>query len=416
MKKSLLFIISSLLFSPAGAQTDQNADQIIIKEVYNGGCPMDEGSSFFQSDKAVVLYNNCPERIIATNLCFGFATPYNAEANSISSIYGKDGSLVYEEEGFIPALNGIWYFPSTLVIEPFQQVVVNVSGAIDNTKTYSQSVNYAFKEYYCMYDPESGYNSTTNYPTPSDVIPTDHYLKAVKYGQANTWPLSVMSPALFLFQTQDVLPTDYGTNADNLWYAPGEAHDAIHACLKVPVEWIIDGVEVFNGAKKESCKKRLTADIDAGYVYLTNKLGHSLYRNVDKDMTEALAENADKLVYDYALGADPSAIDAEKSIQQGAHIIYRDYNDSSNDFHERQRCSLRDYMPQGEEPQPEPKKGDVNGDGIVDVADISSIITVMAAPSDLPALGEAMADVNGDGVVDVADISSVISIMAGTGN
>ena len=52
-------------------------------------------------------------------------------------------------------------------------------------------------------------------------------------------------------------------------------------------------------------------------------------------------------------------------------------------------------------------KGDVNGDGVVDVADIASIITVMAAGSYSTA-----ADVNGDGWVDVADIASVISIMS----
>ena len=51
--------------------------------------------------------------------------------------------------------------------------------------------------------------------------------------------------------------------------------------------------------------------------------------------------------------------------------------------------------------------GDVNIDGVVDVADIASIIDVMAGERE-----NASADVNGDGVVDVADISSVISIMA----
>ena len=59
-------------------------------------------------------------------------------------------------------------------------------------------------------------------------------------------------------------------------------------------------------------------------------------------------------------------------------------------------------------------KGDANGDGTVDVADIATIISVMAAPSNLPPLGEAMADVNGDGTVDVADIATIISIMAGS--
>ena len=51
--------------------------------------------------------------------------------------------------------------------------------------------------------------------------------------------------------------------------------------------------------------------------------------------------------------------------------------------------------------------GDVNGDGAVDVADISNIITIMADG------GKDMSgDVNGDGAVDVADISAVITIMA----
>ena len=54
-------------------------------------------------------------------------------------------------------------------------------------------------------------------------------------------------------------------------------------------------------------------------------------------------------------------------------------------------------------------KGDVNGDGTVDVADISAIISVMAGST---AITPANADVNGDGTVDVADISTVIAVMA----
>ena len=53
---------------------------------------------------------------------------------------------------------------------------------------------------------------------------------------------------------------------------------------------------------------------------------------------------------------------------------------------------------------------DVNSDGVVDVADISSIISCMAGEE---GIDESKADVNGDGVVDVADISTVITVMAG---
>ena len=52
---------------------------------------------------------------------------------------------------------------------------------------------------------------------------------------------------------------------------------------------------------------------------------------------------------------------------------------------------------------------DVNGDGTVDVADIATVISVMAGSAgDSPA----SADVNGDGTVDVADIATIISEMA----
>ncbi len=52
--------------------------------------------------------------------------------------------------------------------------------------------------------------------------------------------------------------------------------------------------------------------------------------------------------------------------------------------------------------------GDVNGDFAVDVADIASVISAMAAGRYDP-----VADVNRDGAVDVADIATTISIMAG---
>lgn len=51
--------------------------------------------------------------------------------------------------------------------------------------------------------------------------------------------------------------------------------------------------------------------------------------------------------------------------------------------------------------------GDVNGDSVVDVADIANVIDLMAQGSFLPA-----ADVNNDGSIDVADIAAIIDIMA----
>ena len=315
--------------------------RLVIKELYCGGCMADDGVTAFQYDKCVILYNNSGETASFDNLCFGMGAPANAQANN--NTYTADGKLSYEEDGFTPVWNGIWYFPATLTIAPYSQVVVNIHGAIDNTLTVSQSVNYANSDYYCMFDPESGYSNQRYSPTPSEMIPTAHYLKAAVYGQGNAWPLSNSSPALVLFQTKDVAPADYAANTANYWY-DGGGSSAIKRCVKVPNDWIIDAVEVFSRDYATQCVKRLTADIDAGYVWMTNKQGHAIYRNVDQKETEQLEENEGRLVYNYTLGVDdstdPSGIDAEASILNGAHIIYQNTNNATNDFHERRHCSL----------------------------------------------------------------------------
>ena len=320
---------------------DQNVDQVIIKEIYNGGCLTDDGAKY-QFDKCIILYNNCGEQAVINNLCIGQVSPSNSYANNKN--YDEQGNLTYESEGFHPIWQGLWYFPNSLVIAPYSQVVVNVCGAIDNTQTVSQSVNYANSDYYTMYDPESGLTNSSYYPTPTSEIPTSHYLKCKFLALGNAWAYSVNSPATLLFQVQGTDPSTWAENADNTWYDGGTVSAAM-ICLKVPTEWILDGVEVYAAGKMDDNKKRLTAEVDGGYVKLTNYLGHAVYRNVDKEATEALAENAGKLVYGYTLGADgdtdPSGIDAEASMKNGAHIVYLDNNNSSLDFHERQKCSLR---------------------------------------------------------------------------
>ena len=215
-------------------------------------------------------------------------------------------------------------------------------GAIDNTKTYSKSVNYANKDYYTMYDPESGYNNTSYYPTPADTIPASQYLKAVNFGQANAWPLSQTSPAFFIFQTKGTTPAEYAKNTNNITYAPNKAQTNVNAVLKVPTDWILDGIEVYQDINESKSKKRFGSDVDAGYVKQTIKLGHSVYRNVDAEATKKIEGNADKLVYNYQYGADPSHIDAEASMKNGAKIVYMDTNNSTSDFHERKQFSLRD--------------------------------------------------------------------------
>ena len=148
-------------------------------------------------------------------------------------------------------------------------------------------------------------------------------------------------PGLFIFQTKGTTPSEYANNNDNFVYAPGRQQTKVWRCLKVPVSWIVDGVEVWSEELSDQLPEALSDH--NGHC---GALGTPLYRNVDKTATEALPENAGKLIYNYTLAVDEAAngdnvIDAEASIRKGAHILYLDDNNSSTDFHERQHFSLR---------------------------------------------------------------------------
>lgn len=323
--------------------TTTKSGQVIIKELYVGGCQKEDGSGVFQMDKYVILYNNSDQTADLTNLSLGMVLPYNAHATNNDYV---DGKLFYEAEGWIPAGCGIWYFPNNLTIESGKQIVIALNGAIDHTSTYSNSINFSNSEYYCTYD-VAVYSNTSYYPSPSNAIPTSHYLSAVHYGAGNAWPLSTTSPAFFIFKTEGTTPVAFANNADNTNYH-GDKVSAANARKKVPVEWILDGIEVFTTTSDKNVK-RLTSTVDVGQTYLLNGYTYSSYRNVDKEATEAIEGNSGKLVYSYNMGTeidgrastDPSGIDAEASIKNGARIIYQDTNNSTNDFHQRKQASLR---------------------------------------------------------------------------
>ena len=292
--------------------TTATASAIIIRELYVGGCQRDDGSGWFYRDKYVIIANNSDQRVELPGLCLAIATPYNSY--SLNKNYDESGHLNYENEGFVPAASSFWYFQDEVVtFEPWEQKVIALNGAIDHTLTYSNSVNLARPEYYCTFDIEH-YNSTAAYPSPSELIPTSHYLKAVKYGDQleSAWPLSNTSPAFFIFTPPEgMTPLEFGNDASNVWYDEGRAL-ASFACRKVPVENILDGVEIFSTAWEEA-SKRLTASVDVGAVYMTARHGHSVERRIDEAESE----------------------------RQG-HTVYLDTNNSTTDFIEREQASLRD--------------------------------------------------------------------------
>lgn len=313
------------------------ASQVIIKELYIGGC-MDDADKQYLNDCYVILYNNSPVEGDASKFTFGMSPGANSNA---TNPYFKDGQLTNTD--FIPAWNAVWWFQTTVTIPPYSQIVIAINGAIDHSATVSRSVDLS-KADYVFYDPDV-FNMESKYPAPSASIPTANYLQTYCYAQGKAWPLSNSSPAFFVFSPEITTAEAFVSSPDNIDVPTNVAS----SCAKVPVDWVKDGIEVYNASAMDKNNKRFLSSVDAGYVVFTNKLGYSIYRNVDKEATEALAENEGKLVYDYAGGTedlengttDPSGIDAEASIAKGAHIIYKDTNNSSNDFHQRKVASIK---------------------------------------------------------------------------
>ena len=63
------------------------SQQLIIKELYNGGCMKNDNSSAYQDDKYMIIYNNSEFEADASELVIGIANPYNA--NSTNKYYSN---------------------------------------------------------------------------------------------------------------------------------------------------------------------------------------------------------------------------------------------------------------------------------------------------------------------------------------
>ena len=316
--------------------------QLIIKEFYTGGCPKNDNSGAFTDDKYIIIYNNSEVEADASDVVIGAISPYNANASN--KYFTKDG-LVYENDSWLPAGGVVWYFTSPVKIPAYSQIVVAVFGAIDHTSTVTASVNLANPDYYWMSNADIPAITNAKYVV-SDVIPPSHYLSGYQINRQNAWTISNTAPALFMaIMGKSELEALCTNTAD---YDLTAGTNDISWAVKMPKANIIGALEVYAAASLEACHPRFSSDVNTGHIVMTGQLGYTIYRNVDKEATEALPENEGKLVYNYSGGTedvggstDPSGIDAEASIAAGAHIIYLQTNDSGKDYHQRRIASLK---------------------------------------------------------------------------
>ena len=322
--------------------TASKASQLIIKEVYNGGCKQNTGSSAFNYDKYIIVYNNSDVEVDASGMCLAMAQISSLVSTNKYTI--TDGVIEYAAAGWTPASFAIWWFQAgtSVKIAPYSQIVISINGAVDHTTTYTNSVDLSHADY-VTYDPESGFNNEKQYPAPSASIPASHQMKTYVFGPGNAWafPIKTAAPMLLMPGSDIQAFVKDEANFDNR-----SINKSGNYC-KIPTSWVLDAVDLWGDADETKNYSRFPAEVNTGkVVFAKNGMGYTIYRNVNKEATEAIAENAGKLVYDYA-GAvstddtDPSGIDAEASIANGAKIVYMDTNNSDADFHVRKVASIK---------------------------------------------------------------------------
>lgn len=321
-----------------------NTSALIIKELYTGGCKKNDNSGNWFYDKYVVIYNNSAEEVDASRLCIGMGAISNSQNQNYYPL-NDDGIAEFEVNGWCPACNSIWWFQegTEVKIPAYSQITVAITGAIDHTVTYNNSVDLSGVDY-VMYDKEAGYSVASAYPAPAATIPTTHYLKTYEFGQGTLWSIGTNSAGLFILIPENNVDIKEWVKTEANFDNRGTNKSTKFA--KVPISWVLDGVEIWSEDDETKYYSRFPKAINTGHLLGETGSGYSHYRNVDKEATEAIAENAGKLVYGYAGAADsehsdPSGIDAEASIAGGAKIVYMDTNNSPADFHNRKVASLK---------------------------------------------------------------------------
>ena len=319
------------------------SQQLVIKELYCTGCPKNEGTGSYSNDAYIIVYNNSEFEADASDLVFGNLNPYNGHATN--KYYGTDNKLVYESDNWVPAGGAVWYFKNPVKIPAYSQIVIAVFGAIDHTATVNASVDLSKADYYWMSNSEIPAYTNKKYAV-AETIPASHYLSGIAINMGNAWVLSNSAPALYMGKMPKAQLEQLCNDTEKFDQTAGTGN--VNWTVKFPKANVIGALEVFSAANIEKSLARFSPDINTGYVAITNNKGYTVYRNVDKEATEALPENEGKLVYGYSGGTedvngstDPSGIDAEASIANGAHIIYAQTNDSGKDFHQRKVSSLK---------------------------------------------------------------------------
>lgn len=282
---------------------------IVFKEIYCGGCPMTPATGNLQNDQYVILHNNDNRTHYLDGLCFGCVAPAAASANN-NWVTSVDGQLRFQE--FAPIYECVWQFQgsgSDFPLAAGEDAVIALRGAVDFTQDFPLSVDLNREDYFAAFS-RLHFDNERLHLTPGDRIQPSHLLRVLKKtGSSTAYSIAIQSPAVVIFRPEEGFDLEAYLADDERCIATEPSGNA--KCVKVPWEWILDGVEVFYSTKNQ---KRLATEVDAGaFPFSAYYQGHTIHRKLDETATAA-----------------------------NGYPVYTDTNNSSVDFYERSTQSLHE--------------------------------------------------------------------------
>lgn len=269
---------------------------LVLSEIYYNGCGADNtAQNTWFRDQTYRIYNNGDKVEYLDGLCFAHLFPNKCALPSVYPDEDGTGNFVY-------AIS-VWKIPGSGTDYPLQpgESVVIVQEAADHTRNNSSSYDNSAAEWEC----NTGNSDRDN--AAVDNMPYIYYPDVNRNGQ---WLTSVFGPAFAIYRSSGDIVLDeeyYRLDGPNVQSPVGNKYDRL---AKIPVDWIIDGVEAV-GQPNELNKKRIPGSVDAGAVALGGTyLGKTVSRKV-------LSTRAD------------------------GTPIYQDTNNSTDDFQENTDLVLR---------------------------------------------------------------------------
>lgn len=200
--------------------------QLVIEEVYFGGCLKPDGKSTYNTDQYLTIANNSARTIYLDSLCIGQAAPFTTSRPS--------SWMKYTDMKEIPLTMMCWQFPGTGTDYPLlpgerQIVATNAINHTAGPAGIPASLDLSHVEW-------AFWNASLK---ESKITAGVKPLNLIWHTSGTAFALTVSGPTILLFKPQSDMAT-WLTDASHVRTEPESTSRLQY--LHIPAEWVVDAV------------------------------------------------------------------------------------------------------------------------------------------------------------------------------